>query len=83
MQAGGIAVSAKAAPGATQSGAFFNIPFELIIVQDQIRSRIDQAGVVLCIFPPGMIRIAQSGSSRGAAYTRRTMWLSRNGYGVP
>jgi hypothetical protein len=34
----------KAAPSAAQSGAFFDIPLELIIVQDQIRSRIDHVG---------------------------------------
>ena len=35
---------AKAAPSATPSGAFFDIPLELIIIEGQIRSRIDQEG---------------------------------------
>ena len=34
----------KAAPKATQSGAFFEIPLALIIIEGQIRSRIDQEG---------------------------------------
>lgn len=34
----------KAAPSAAQSEVFFDIPLELIIVEGQIRSRIDQAG---------------------------------------
>lgn len=36
--------TAKAAAGATPSGAFFDIPLELILVKGQIRSRIDQEG---------------------------------------
>jgi len=36
--------TAKTVPSATQSGAFFDIPLELIIVAGQIRSMIDQAG---------------------------------------
>jgi len=35
---------AKAAPKATPAGAFFDIPLELITVEGQIRSRIDQEG---------------------------------------
>jgi ParB-like chromosome segregation protein Spo0J len=34
----------KAAPSAAPAGAFFDIPLELIIVEGQIRSRIDQEG---------------------------------------
>lgn len=34
----------KAAPKAAQSGVFFDIPLKLIIVEGQIRSRIDQEG---------------------------------------
>jgi hypothetical protein len=34
----------KAVPSAAQSGAFFDIPLELITIEGQIRSRIDQAG---------------------------------------
>jgi ParB family chromosome partitioning protein len=34
----------KAAPKAAQSGAFFDIPLALILVEGQIRSRIDQEG---------------------------------------
>jgi len=34
----------KVAPSAAPSGAFFDIPLELIIVEGQIRSRIDQEG---------------------------------------
>jgi len=36
--------TAKAAPSAKPAGAFFDIPLELIIVEGQIRSRIDQEG---------------------------------------
>jgi ParB-like chromosome segregation protein Spo0J len=38
----------KALPGAAPSGAFFDIPLELIVAEEQIRSRIDQEGEPFC-----------------------------------